>query len=71
MAGAAITLAVAGGFLGRRADDAYEEYRTTESAGRYDLLRDRVKRDALGANLLFGGAAAAALGASVSFVLDF
>jgi hypothetical protein len=70
-ASAAVACGAGGFLLGRQADRAYEEYQTTDSLDRYHLLRERIQRDSLGANVLFATASAAALGATVLYAIEF
>jgi len=70
-AGGAAVLLAGGAFFGHRADNAYDEYKMTDSPGRYDELRDQVRRDSLTANLLFAGSGGAAIGSVILFVGEF
>ena len=70
-AGGAAVLLASGALFGHRADTAYDEYKMTDSPGRYDELRDQVRRDSLTANLLFAGSGAAAIGSVILFVGEF
>jgi hypothetical protein len=70
VAGAGAACLGGGIVFGLRASNAYDEYQTTDSPARYDQLAERIERDSLIANVLFGGAALAAVGAGVLFFLE-
>jgi hypothetical protein len=69
--GTAAVLLVGGMVAGHYASSAYDEYKTTMSPARYDVLRQRVSRDSTIANGLFiGGGCAAAAGGAL-YVIEF
>jgi len=64
-------LLVGGLVAGNAASSAFDEYKTTMSPARYDLLRDRVSRDSKIANGLFIAGGLAVAGSAALFVIKF